>query len=262
MSARAALLVAALLGLAAPLPASAQMSGVDMTLPKMTEASLTRDQVVALLDGATDDAPADLSGLWLNGLDLSGLDFTAVNFRAAALNGTNLADATLDRAVLSQSWMIGADLTGASLVEAELFQTQLRGATLAGADFTRARAAADFSKADVTGTIFREADFSADMRNQSMGLMRGVLISAHGKGADFTGASMSRADLEFAKLPGAIFSGADLSMATLGGADLSSARIDGADFTDADLTSTRLTGVSGAESTNLDAAKNLDRAIR
>ncbi|HMB75034.1 MAG TPA: pentapeptide repeat-containing protein, partial [Kiloniellaceae bacterium] len=204
---RAVRLLALLLGLAAPLTASAQMSGVDMTLPKMTEASLTRDEVVALLDAATKNAPADLSGLWLNGLDLSGLDFTGVNFRATALNGTNLSGAILDRAALSQSWMIGADLTGASLIEAELFQTQLREANLTGANLTRARTAADFSRANLTGTIFREADFSADMRNQSMGLMRGVLTSARGEGADFTGASMSRADLEFAKLPGAIFSG-------------------------------------------------------
>lgn len=241
--------------------ASAQTGGIDMSLPKMTEAQLTRDEVAARLDAAQ-GGPADFTRTWLNGLDLSGLDFSGAILRAATLNGTDLSGATLDGAILSQAWMIGADLTGASLVGAELFQTQLRDAILSGADFTGARAAADFSGAEVSGTVFRDADFSADMRNQSMGLMRGVLRSVAGEGADFGGAKMSRADLEFAKLRGANFAGADLSMATLGGADLTGATLDGADFTDADLASTRLTDVTGAEGAGLDRARNLDRAIR
>ena len=113
--------------------------------------------------------------------------------------------------------MIGANLAGASLVGAELFQTQLGKAGLSDTDFTHARTAADFNKATLTRAIFKEADFSADMRNQSMGLMRGVLTSTHGSEVDFTNAQMSCADLEFAKLPNANFTGADMSMTTLGG---------------------------------------------
>lgn len=247
-----------------PLPALGQsaLSGVDMTLPKMTESQLTRTEVIGRLDAATADAPADFTRVWLNKLDLSGLDFSNTILRAASLNGANLSGSNFDGAVLSQAWMIGADLSGASLVGAELFQTQLSKADLSDTNFTNARAAADFTKANLTRAVFRGADFSADMRNQSMGLMRGVLTSARGTDVDFTGARMSRADLEFAKLPGANFTGADMSMATLGGADLTGAILSGADFTNADLTATRLTDVVGTDETNLDAAKNLNRALR
>ena len=244
------------------LAAQSHLAGVDMSLPKMTEATLTRAEVQERLISATPDAPADFTRHWLNGLDLSGLNFDGAILRAAALNGANLSNASFDGAVLSQAWMIDANLAGASLVNAELFQTQLGRADLTGADFTDARVAADFSRAKMDGAIFRNADFSADMRNQSMGLMRGVLKSARGKGVDFSGAKMSRADLEFAKLPGARLTDVDLSMATLGGADLTGADVSGANFHNADVTSTRLKGLTGAEATNLEAAKNLKRAFR
>ncbi len=244
------------------LAAQSPQSGVDMSLPKMTEAKLTRAEVQERLAMATANAPADFTRLWLNGLDLSGLNFNGAILRAAALNGANLSNASFDGAILSQAWMIDANLANASLVNAELFQTQLGRANLTGADFTGARVAADFSRSTLDGAIFRNADFSADMRNQSMGLMRGVLKSARGKDVDFTGAKMSRADLEFAKLPGARFTDVDLSMATLGGADLTGADVSGANFHNADVTSTRLKELTGADATNLEAAKNLKRAFR
>lgn len=246
----------------AHLVAQSPLAGVDMSLPKMTEANLSRAEVQERLAAATDDAPADFTRQWLNGLDLSGLDFTRAILRAASMNGTNLSKARLDGAILSQAWMLDANLSGASLIRAELFQTQLGRADLTGANFTGARAAADFSRARLDGAIFRNADFSADMRNQSMGLMRGVLKSARGEGVDFTGARMSRADLEFAKLPGARLTDVDLSMATLGGADLTGADVTGANFHNADVTSTRLKNLTGVRATNLEAAKNLARAFR
>jgi len=183
-----------------PLSALGQspLSGVDMTLPKMTQAQMTRADVVARLAAATADAPADFTRVWLNNLDLSGLDFSNAILRATSLNGANLSGSTLDGAILSQSWMIGANLSGASLVGAELFQTQLSQADLSDTDFTNARTAADFTKANLNRAVFKGADFSADMRNQSRGLMRGVLSSARGSDVDFTDAKMSRADLEFA----------------------------------------------------------------
>lgn len=259
---RLCVLAAIAFGLSAPVLAQSALEGVDMSLPKMTEAQMTRAEVAVRLADASADEAADFTRVWLNGLDLSGLDFGGAILRATSLNGANLAGARFDGAVLSQAWIIGADLRGASFIGAELFQTQLGKSDLTGADFTGARVASDFTKAKLTGAVFRNADFSADMRNQSMGLMRGVLRSAQGEGVDFTGARMSRADLEFAKLPGAIFVDADLSMATLGGADLSGADVTGADFTNADLTSTRLKDLRGADAANLDAARNLNRAIR
>ncbi len=185
-------------------PAWAQdpMAGVDLSAPKMTEAGMTRAEVAGLVASGR---PVDLSGQWLNGLDLSGLDLSGVNLRAASLNRASLRGTRLAGAVLDQAWMLGADLAGANLDGASLFQTQLRGATLVRATARGARAAGDFTGADLTGADFTGADFSADMRNQSMGLMRGVLRQARAAGAIFRDARMARADMEFADLSGAPF---------------------------------------------------------
>ena len=106
------------------------------------------------------------------------------------------------------------------------------------------------------------ADLSADMRNQSMGLMRGILRSAKLDGANFTNANLSRAVLEFASLRDAIFKGARLDGSELAGADLQGADITDANFDNADVTSTRLVGLRGRDKAlNLDRAKNLERAF-
>ena len=86
------------LALAAPLPALAQsaMDGVDMTLPKMVEAQLSRAEVAARLDAASADAPADFTRVWLNGLDLSGLDFSGAVLRAAEKVETSEAGSQFD----------------------------------------------------------------------------------------------------------------------------------------------------------------------
>ena len=57
---------------------------------------------------------------------------------------------------------------------------------------TCARVAGDLSRASLKGARFDGADLSADMKNQSMGLMRGVLRSADLDGASFAGANLSR----------------------------------------------------------------------
>jgi uncharacterized protein YjbI with pentapeptide repeats len=106
-------------------------------------------------------------------------------------------------------------------------------------------------------------DGAADMRNQSMGLIRAVLRSARLDGADLTGAALGRADLEFAKLRGAVLDGADLSRAQLGGADLTGASVRGLDLTEADLSATVLRDLVGGDGlVGLDSARNLARAVR
>ena len=235
-------------------PAAAQ-TGVDLDSPAMTEAEMTRADVEAKLAAATPAAPANFERAKLNGLDLGSLDFSGANLRAARLNGASLAGARLDGADLGQAWMLGADLEGASLRGAALFGTQLGRANLRGADLSQARAAADFTGADLSGATLRDADLSADMRNQSMGLMRGVLTNVTADGADFTQARLMRADMEFGSFRGAQFTGADLSMATLGGADLTGADVAGAKFDGADLTSAKLRDLQGATPGQFEAAR-------
>ena len=71
-------------------------------------------------------------------------------------------------------------------------------ARLDGADLSRARVAADLTGASLVGASIADANLSADMRNQSMGLMRAVLKSANLERLNARGADLSRVDLEFA----------------------------------------------------------------
>jgi hypothetical protein len=74
--------VAGLLLLAGGGPAGAQagmMQHVDLSSPKMSEAEMSRAEVVALLAAATPEQPAQLADKGLNGLDLSGLDLSGAD---------------------------------------------------------------------------------------------------------------------------------------------------------------------------------------
>lgn len=256
------LMVWAYLAVVPAVMAQDMMRNLDLASPAFTEAELSRSEVVALLEKASAEKPLDLTGKSLNGIDLSGLDLAGVIFRSARLNKASLAGANLENAVLDQAWMLSADLSGANLRGASLFQTQLGMANLDGADMTGARIAADMTRASLKGAVLREADFSADMRNQSMGLMRGVLRSANLDGADLTKANLARADLEFASLRGATLEGANLAGAEAGGADFTDADIGGASFERTDLDSARLGNLTGETAASFDGALNLKTAIR
>src|SRR6516164_5988166 len=173
------------------------MRNLDLSSPDMVSAEMTRADVEAALGAA---AP---TGKKLSGLDLSGLDLSGVNFRAARLNKTKLAGAKLDHAILDQAWLLDADLTGADLRGASLFASQMGRARLDGADLSGARVAADLTRASLVGASIADAHLGADMRNQSMGLMRAVLKSAKLDRINARGADLSRVDLEFASMKGA-----------------------------------------------------------
>lgn len=254
----------AMLLMAIPLFSRAQelMRHLNLASPEMSQAEMSREDFERKLKLATADKPADFTGKRLNGLDLSGFDLSNVIFRAAKLNNANLAGANLEQAVFDQAWLLNADLTGANLKRARLFQTQLMNAKMDNADLSGASITANLSKASLVNAKFIGADLSADMRNQSMGLMRGVLRSARLTGADFTNANLFRADLEFASLANANLTGVNLKGALLGGADLSGAIVSGANFEGADVNSARLISLKGLETSNIDKADNYSSAIR
>ncbi len=256
------LLMAIWLGHSSNVPAQDMMKDLDLNSPAMIEAEMSRGQVIEQLDANAGGEPLDLTGKRLNGLDLSELDLSGVVLRAARLNNASLKGANLEGAILDQAWMLKADLTGANLKDAKLFQAQLVGAVLDQADFTNARVASDLSRASIKGARFVGASLGADMQNQSMGLMRGVLKKADLEGADFTDADLSRVDFEFASLKGVDFTRANLMRASLGGADLTGAIIEGANFNEADVTSAKLKSLIGADSSNLEKAHNLKSAFR
>jgi uncharacterized protein YjbI with pentapeptide repeats len=121
-----------------------------------------------------------------------------------------------------------------------------------GANFSGARIIARLSRLDLSGANFTDAKMGADMKNQSMGLMRTDLSGADLTGANFTNADLGRALMRFAKLTGADLSGAKLIGVDLSGADLTEADLTGADLTEADLGGAVFSDVRG-----LDTAKGV-----
>jgi uncharacterized protein YjbI with pentapeptide repeats len=239
------------------LRAQDMLQGVDLAQPAYSQAELTRADIEAALQHRKSGHKVDLSEKSLNGLDLSGLDLHGVDFRAARLNKTSLAGARLDDAILDQAWLIEADLTGASLKGAHAFATQMQRMRADGADFAHARLAGDLTGASVRGANFSEADLSADMKNQSMGLMRAVLRSAALEGARFHNANLASADLRFARAAGADFSNANLKGADAAGADFTSVNWTGAKTDGLDLDSAQIDTAARA---TLSGAQNVDRA--
>jgi hypothetical protein len=63
------------------------MAHVDLSSPKMTDAELSREEVVAILEATTSRKQSPpLADKSLNRLDLSGLDFSGMDLSRARLN--------------------------------------------------------------------------------------------------------------------------------------------------------------------------------
>ena len=231
-------------------------------VPSLGADHLTSDQVRAAVAAAS-TGKTDLSGKNMSGVDLTGLDLSGANLTGANLAGANLYGVRL----------VGADLTGADLSEANLTFTwimranftraRLHGATMqtivtsvgmdntpdqaaifVGADLSDASIIVHFSLDDMQGANFSHAHMTANMANQSMGLLRTEFMSTNLDGANFTGAELGHVSFRFAKLNGAHFNGADLSNADFIGAyltdaDFTNANIHGATFESATLTGTK-----------------------
>jgi uncharacterized protein YjbI with pentapeptide repeats len=153
-------------------------------------------------------------------------------------------------------------MNGAKLVGASFFGGQVRDANLSGADMTNANLIGDFSGTDLSGATLVDVRGGADMKNQSMGLMRTVFTFANLERANLTGANLARSKLEFANLKGANLTNAILIGSDASGADLTDATIAGADFKNVDVSGAKLRRLNGQESAKDWAARiNADRAI-
>lgn len=229
---------------------------LSLAVSRAWSADLTIDDVRQALLAST---PADFSGkslekLDLSNLDLSGVNFTNANMRAVKLDGTKLRAANLSGAILNLAWVMRADFTDADLSRASMqgpvvapgLEISLAHAPIfTRAKFPGARVIARFSRFDLREADFSGAHLGADMRNQSMGLMRMDFTSANLEGANFAGADLGRALLSWANLRTTNFRGAKLHMANFVGADLRGADLTGADATGATFEQARLEGVSG-----------------
>ena len=235
--------------------------GAAMNTPAMTQAEMTRADIEALIAHAN-GTPIDLSDKALSGLDLSGLNLEGVNLRTARLNNTNLRGANLSGANLEQAWFLKADLSGAKLVGAKMFGITARDANLSGADLSRSMPIGDFRGANMSGATLVDLNGSADMKNQSMGLMRAVFVSVNLKGANLKGANLGRSRLEYADLTDADLTDAVLMGSDLSGANLTGATITGTDFKNVDVSGARLLDLKGQDNAKDWAARvNADRAI-
>jgi uncharacterized protein YjbI with pentapeptide repeats len=222
---------------------------LTFTISPAWGADLSVQQVHELLAVAGPDKPAILSGKSLENLDLSDIDFRGANLSGAnlfgvKLDGADLSGANLSYAKLDLAWIMRANFTNTDLSNASLLGLVVSpgldislalAPTFKGANFSGARIIARLSQFDLTGANFTKAKMGADMKNQSMGLMRTDLSGANLSGANFSKADLSRALMRFANLTGAILIGANLSGADLSGADLTDADLTDADATDADF---------------------------
>src|SRR5881396_3317647 len=155
--------------------------------PGHAQARLTREQVLAALERATPQQPADFTGQDLAGLDLSGVDFKRANLTKCRLERANLARAQLSSATLTDAVATEADFTGANLDVAVAYRVDLRRAVLRDASvFAVILYGADLSDADLSGANLRKA----------------LLVRA-----DLTGADLTDADVTGADLTGAILKG-------------------------------------------------------
>ena len=199
-------------------------------------------------------AGADLHDLDFSHADLSGVDLSGADLRGAKLVGGKLVGAKLPGAKLNLAWIIGADFSHADLSGADL-QTLIvstgmqtlpqEAARFVGANLSGAKVTARFNLYDMHGANLSHIQASADMRNQSMGLIRTEFSQTNLNDANFKDAALAHVNFQFAKLARANFAGADLSYADFTGADLTDADLTSANTTGAIFTQAVLKGVKG-----------------
>jgi uncharacterized protein YjbI with pentapeptide repeats len=234
--------------------APSSVLGAELTRPEVQSilASTPAGQKASLAGMSL--ARADLHDLDFSNADLSGADLSGTDLRGAKLVGSKLVGAKLPGAKLNLAWIMGADfshadLSGADLetlvVSAGLQTLPQEAATFVGANLSGAKVTARFNLDDMRGANLSHLRASADMRNQSMGLIRTEFSQANLSDANFEGAALAHVNFAFAKLSRANFSGADLNHADLTGADLTDADLTGASTTRTDFTNAILQGTKG-----------------
>ena len=189
------------------------MIGVALGPSSVLAADLTRAEVQSMLTSTPAGqnasfagrslAGADLHDLDFSNADLSGADLSGADLRGAKLVGSKLVGAKLPGAKLNLAWIIGADfshadLSGADLetlaVSAGLQTVPQEAASFVGANLSGAKITARFNLDDMRGADLSHIRASADMRNQSMGLIRTELSQANLTDANFQGAALARAN--------------------------------------------------------------------
>lgn len=237
--------------------AGVDLSGVDLRGAKLSGADLSGADCRACLFGAwlfaanlnkavlrgAQFGEATVTGADLTEADLSDAVIEKSNFSSRpaldiaglriyeASNSANFTNAKLVRARASHAQFEDVNFLGAQLNFAILRNTNLRGANLCGADLSDT----DLTSADLT-----------NCRLDHRSVFRGAgMVEACLQSVDFSGVTLSKANLKNqslrnSKLAHVDLSGANLQSADLRGADLSSANLDGADLRAANLSDANL----------------------
>lgn len=214
-----------------------------------------REDIVGRLAAARPGEAADLHELVARGADLSGVDFRGAQMRGIDLKGANLSGAKLAKTVLDLAILSNADLSGADLSDASLYGAVAIQARLEGADLSRAVLLGNLSEARLDGARLLHAKGGANMKNQSMGLIRLVMTYASLDRADFSDADLAVCDGRFAR-----FTNATLHRVNFSDCDLRGADFTGADLTDADMTGAKLEGAIFANIRGRESIKGMEDA--
>src|ERR1700710_2679593 len=215
-------------------PAPAMTTLARTSFAKLSQkdlsAAIARHEM--LYSGRVGGARAVFAFCDLSGLNLSGRNLADADFTGAIMEEVNLEGAKLDSASF-----FGADLRRGNLAGASMRRADMRGASMRGANLI----GADLYEADLREGTIAEKDKYGNLR-----------VLQHAIGApEMPAAMMNSANLERAKMTGAIAIQADFTDAIMKGckltrANLRQARLTGANLENADLSGCNLTGADMA----------------
>lgn len=224
----------------------AQLGGANLGGADMRRADFEAAQMSECVLGR-----AELSGARFTNANLVGADWMEVSPGAVDLSGAKLGQSTFLKADFSGARFVGADLSDATFVECQLDEAELSQATLTKTTFVTCRGAGvSFRNAMldqavfVHGSIFPDADFTgASMEKANLRgtvLTGGKLDRANLQKADLSECDASGASFDQAAMQGGLLLRTRFERASLRGANwmdaiASKARIAGADFTGANL---------------------------
>lgn len=244
----------------------ALLEGVNLSEADLSGANFSRAVLARAAFAGAKLAQTVFAGANLGFASLGGVDAAAADFSGAILAGADLSKANLS----------GANLAGCDLMSARLAGANLSGVSAAGARFIEVNLKAteaqpgnedgmlsmditglQLSGADLTKALFLQcrmdgADFNGARLDEA------VFLTATGSRVNFSGAHLKNfRAVKDSRLDKANFTGASLQKANLRGTDLGAATFTNANLSDADLSETSLAGANlrGVDAANLRLAK-------
>ncbi len=222
------------------------LRNADLTSAMMARANLTRADISGAKLRGANLGFARLGELKGQNADLSFAVLTRAELQEADLAGARLVGADLGGALFAETSFAGASAAGVTFLKSDLTGLRLTGADLTKCNFLMANVnGVDFTGAALVSAVFLgSTGEGAVFHGAKLDNLR-VVKGCSFEGADFSNASLNRANFRGTRLAGSSFLdasllGADLSECDLTGADLSRAVARDAMFMKANLTGASL----------------------